>query len=162
MSAKQNKFRIAFTIVELLIGLAITAVLMVAVAVAFTASVKNYTENEEIYKTINNARQALFRMTSQLRTADPNHVGPCLPNTECTLVTSSSENITYRFVANDKKLYLITNGNSYVLCDNVADVTFTKLTAPAGSIAVQISITLNAGDMTRTLSAAVVVRRSLS
>lgn len=58
-----------FTIAELLLALAITALLLAAVAAAFNASVINYRENERIFRTINSARQALSRITSQLRTA---------------------------------------------------------------------------------------------
>jgi len=60
----------AFTIAELLLALAITGLLLAVVAVAFNASIINYGENEDVFKTINSARQALFRITSQLRTAN--------------------------------------------------------------------------------------------
>jgi len=116
--------RFGFTVVELLLALAISAMLLTAVTVAFNASVVNYRENEEIFRTINSARQALFRMTSQLRTADA--VDPDAPINECTLITPGNENITYRYNSGDNKLYLDTNGNSYVLCEHVTAMTFTK------------------------------------
>ena len=138
--------------------------LLAAVAAAFHASAINYRENEEIFRTINNARQALFRMTSQLRTADA--VDPCAPNNECTLVTPSSENITYRYNSGDNKLYLDTNGNSYVLCEYVTAMTCTKNAVLDDTIwkvkSVQISITVACGDMERTIAAAAVVRRNLN
>ena len=71
MSERGDKFTAGFTIAELLIALAITGLLLAAVAVAFNASITNYRENEDIFKTINTAGQALFRITSQLRTAAP-------------------------------------------------------------------------------------------
>jgi prepilin-type N-terminal cleavage/methylation domain-containing protein len=167
MSDKPNKFTAGFTIVELLLALAITALLLAAVAVAFKASVTNYRENEDIFKTINNARQALFRITTQLRTAAA--VDPNSPTNECTLITAASEDITYRYDNADNKLYLITNDDStdsdYVLCDNVTAMTFTKGTATEDSVtyvkSVQISITVQSGDMQRTVSAAAVIRRNL-
>ncbi len=61
--------RRGFTVVECLIGLAISAILLAAVAAAFNASLTNYRENERMYVTMNNARQALTRMTSEIRTA---------------------------------------------------------------------------------------------
>ena len=70
-----------FSIVELLLALAIGAMLLVAVAVAFNASAMNYQENEAIFKTVNAARQALLRMTSQLRTADS--VDLAAPGNQC-------------------------------------------------------------------------------
>ncbi|MHC4572239.1 MAG: type II secretion system protein, partial [Planctomycetota bacterium] len=42
MSNRQDKSVAAFTIVELLVALAITGILLVAVAVAFNASITNY------------------------------------------------------------------------------------------------------------------------
>ncbi|MFA5422883.1 MAG: prepilin-type N-terminal cleavage/methylation domain-containing protein, partial [Phycisphaerae bacterium] len=58
-----------FTLVELLISLLITGMLLAAVAVALNASAINYRENEKMYLTINSARQALERMTRELRNA---------------------------------------------------------------------------------------------
>jgi prepilin-type N-terminal cleavage/methylation domain-containing protein len=152
-----------FTIVELLFALAITGMLLAAVAVAFNASVINYRENEEIFKTINNARQALLRMTSQLRTACP--VDPNAPSNECSLFTAEGQDITYEYRSSDNKLYLITNidDREYVLCDNVISMSFIKTATDEGSDckSVQISMTVQNGDMQRTLSAAVVIRKNL-
>lgn len=154
--------RFGFTVVELLLALAISAILLTAVTVAFNASVVNYRENEEIFRTINNARQALFRMTSQLRTADA--VDPADPNTECSFISSAAEDITYRYNSANNKLYLDTGGNSYVLCDNVTAMTFTRTLTDDGldCKSVQISMTVTNGDMERTISAAAVIRRNLN
>jgi len=156
-----------FTLVELLLGLAITAVLLVAVAVALNASAINYSANEDIFKAMNNARQGLARMTTQIRTA--NAVDGNAPADRCTLITSSGENITFRYNSGDNKLYLITNDNlgdsDYVLCDNVTGATFTKDTATVDSVtfvkSVQMSLTVQGGDVSQNLSAAAVVRRNL-
>jgi len=157
----------AFTIAELLIALAITGLLIAAVAVAFNVSVKNYGENEDIFKTINSARQALTRMTSQLRTAQKDLVDPCAPDNECSFFTADGDDITYRYNSGDNKLYLIDNssGLSYVLCDNVTAMTFTKDTATEDAVtfvkSVQISMTVVSGNDQRTISAATVIRRNL-
>ena len=156
----------AFTMVELLLGLAITTLLLVAAAVAFNASIVNHRENEDIFKTINNARQALFRITSQLRTASA--VDPNSPDNECTLITAAGEDITYRFNNADNKLYLTDNlsGGNYVLCDNVTALTFKKNTATQGAMtyvkSVQISMTVVSNNIQRTVSAASVIRRNLN
>jgi prepilin-type N-terminal cleavage/methylation domain-containing protein len=153
-----------FTIVELLLALAIGAMLLVAVAVAFNASAMNYEENEAIFKTISSARQALLRMTSQLRTAigvDPNS-----PANECSFFTSAAEDITYQYRSADKKLYLITNsdGQEYVLCDNVVAMTFDRTLTDdlLNCKSVQISMTVAHGDTQRTVSTAAVIRRNLN
>ena len=156
-----------FTVVELLLALAITSILLAAVAVAFNASIINYRENEDIFKTINSTRQALFRITSRLRTAEA--VDPNSPDDECTLITAGGDDITYRYDSGDNKLYLITNDDAsdgdYVLCDNVTAMTFKKDTATEGGIVyvknVQISVTVVSGGLERTVSAAAVVRKNL-
>ena len=151
----------AFTLVELLLGLAITAVLLVAVAAALNASAMNYKANEDIYKAMNGARQALARMTSQLRTA--NAVDLSEPTNQCSFFTATNEDITYEFRSADNKLYLITNanGNEYVLCDNVTAATFTKTDDGTKCKSVQISLTVTVGSISQSLSAASVIRRNL-
>jgi prepilin-type N-terminal cleavage/methylation domain-containing protein len=165
---KNTKYKAGFTIAELLIALAISAILLVAVAVAFNASATNYQQNEDIFKTVNSARQALFRMTSQLRTAGA--VDPNAPNNECTMITAAGENITYRYNSGDNKLYLITNDDlsdsDYVLCDNVTAMTCTKTSVIEDTLIkvknVQISITVMSGNVQKMISAAAVIRRNLN
>jgi prepilin-type N-terminal cleavage/methylation domain-containing protein len=158
--------RSGFTLVELLLALAISTILLAAVGAAFNASAVNYRENEEIFKTINNARQALFRMTTQLRTADA--VDPNAPINECTLITADGEDITYWYKYADNALYLVTesDGQQYLLCNNVTAMTCTKnkvFEDPYWIVkSVQISLTVSSGDMERTIAAAAVIRRNLN
>jgi len=159
----------AFTLVELLIALAITAILLTAVAVAFNASVINYTENEKIYKAINTARQAMFRITSQLRTATAVVSDPNAPANECTFITADGQDLTYRYDASAKILYLITNDDTtdpdYKLCENVEAMTFTKNVVVEDMVtkvrSVQMAITVSAGGLTKKVAAAAVIRRNL-
>jgi type II secretory pathway pseudopilin PulG len=176
MSNELSKTAVAFTIVEVLLALAISALLLTAAAVAFKASTVNYQENEDIFRTINKARQALARITSQLRTADA--VDPCAPSNECSFITPAAENITYRYNSADNKLYLITNDDlsdsDYVLCDSVVAMTFTNDTVSEMENvngvptlitkvrSVQTSMTVESGGLQRKLSAAAVVRRNLN
>ena len=69
MKTPKRKRRRGFTIVEILLSLTILAILMTAVAFAFDASVTNYQANKSIYQTVNTARQALLRITNDLRSA---------------------------------------------------------------------------------------------
>jgi prepilin-type N-terminal cleavage/methylation domain-containing protein len=175
MSYKQEKSDRAFTIVEMLLALAITALLLAAVTTAFNASLTNYQQNEDIFKTINKARQALFRITTQLRTASA--VEPNAPANECSLITADSNDITYRYDGADNKLYLVTNDDlfdsDYVLCDNVVAMTFTRdivtevedvngAPTPVTKVkSVQTSMTVQSGGLQRKVSAAAVIRRNL-
>jgi len=172
MSTRPTKSTAGFTIAELLIALAVMGILLAAVAVAFNASFTNYRENEDIFKTINKARQALARMTTQIRTAGcefPPYgfmaVVPVEPNNCCSLYittgTGECEYITYEY--RDPNLYLINNSGEHVLCDNVKAMSFIKtLTADESEVkSVQISMTVASGDIERTVSAAAVIRRNL-
>ena len=142
--------------------------LLVAVAVAFNASAVNYQQNEDIFKVVNSTRQALFRMTSQLRTAEA--VVHDAPNNECSMLTAAGENITYRYNSGDNKLYLITNDDlsdsDYVLCDNVTAMTCTKHWVIEDTMiivkSVQISITVASNNVEKTISAAAAIRRNLN
>jgi type II secretory pathway pseudopilin PulG len=162
---RNTQYEFGFSIAEMLLALAITGMLLAAVAIAFNASAMNYRENEDIFRTINNARQALFRITSQLRTAAA--VNPFSPDNECAMITADGDDITYSYSGADNTLYLIDNptDDSYTLCDDVIAMTFTKNTAAEGSVtyvkSVQISITVASGDAQRTVSAAAVIRRNL-
>lgn len=165
---QEGRYKTGFTIAELLIAIAIAGMLLVAVTVAFNASATNYRENEEIFRTINAARQALSRITSQLRTAAA--VDPNAPSNECTLITSGGDDITYRFDSAQNTVYLITNDdptdNDYVLCENVAAMTCTKDAVVEDSQvkvrSVQIAITVTSGNSQRTVSTAAVIRRNLN
>ena len=163
---KYTKSETGFSIAELLIALAISAILLAAVAVAFNGSIINYQQNEDIFKTINSARQSLFRMTTQLRTADA--VDPNAPNNQCTFITAGGEDITYDYRNADQKLYLITNsdGLEYLLCDYVTAMTFTKNSVTEDSLvkvkSVQINMTIDRGNVEKTVSSAAVIRRNLN
>lgn len=168
MSDKKTKFVAGFTIVELLIALAITGLILVAVAVAFNASVMNYQENQGVFKTINSARQAMTRMTTDLRTAQA--VDPTESADRCSLIKADGSDITYRYDSTDNKLYLITNDDlsdsDYVLCENVTVATFQKDTETVDSVthvkSVQISMTVESGNVQRSVAAAAVIRRNLN
>ncbi len=169
MSRKPHKPAAAFTLVELLLGLAITGLLLVAVTAAFNASIISYQENEDIFNALNRARQAMFRITTQLRTAWHGAVDPAAPSNECSLITADGQNVTYRYNSTDQKLYLVTNDDltdpDYVLCDNVTAMTFTKNTVTEDSVtyvkSVQIAMTVQSGDVQQSVSAAAVVRTNL-
>jgi prepilin-type N-terminal cleavage/methylation domain-containing protein len=152
-----------FTIIECLLGLAISAVLLTAVAVAFNASVINYQENEDMFWTMNNARQALARMTSQLRTGHT--VLPTAPSNQCSFFTAANEDVTYDWRSAENRLYVKMNATnqSYKLCDNVTAATFTKIPTDDGTDCkgVQIALTVQSGHSQRMLAAAAVVRRNI-
>ena len=162
MLNKNNKK--GFTVAELLISLAISGLLLAAVAFAFQSSIMNYSENENIFKTINSARQALCRITTQLRTAEA--VDPCSPSYQCAFYTPDMDLVTYDYRSDENKLYLVSDSTDYLLCDNVTAMSFTKNVVVQDAVtkvkSVQISMTVQNGDVTNTISAASVIRRNLN
>ena len=168
MILRKAKSNAGFTLIEILLSLAIMGMVMAAVAMAFNASAINYSQNEAMFKAMNTARQALLRITTEIRTAD--HVG-IIPgddpdNSRCSMITSDSRDITYRYSSGDNTLYLDDNiaSSSYVMCDNVTAITFERTYVPDDPSAVRnvrISITVSVDDLSQTLATAAVVRRNL-
>ncbi len=153
-----------FTIIEMLLALTITALLLTALAASINASMININANEDSYKAINNARQALGRICAQLRTCGGVVVAES--SNWCGLVTDEGDIISFRFDSGDKTLYLwtLSNWQQYVLCDGVESMTFTKGVDPddPGVVRnVQISMTIKVGNVTKKLSTATVIMRNM-
>lgn len=153
-----------FTLIEIIIAVVLGAMLMTALATAFDASVKNYSSNDNIFKSMNMARQALQRMTTAVRTADSVDFGDAA--SQCAIIDADGNAYTYEFRSADKALYLIDgSSNEYLLCGEVSNVNFTKTTGLVGENTlvknVQISMSVTIGSQTQTLNAAAVVRRNM-
>ncbi len=169
MNFRKSKSNLGFTLVEVLLSLAILGMLLAAVAMAFNASAINYSENEAMFKAMNTARQALLRITTEIRTAQSVALiggGDDPDNTQCSMITADSRNVTYRYDSSDNTLYLDDNTTSsnYVLCTNVTAMTFDRATVPDDPTAirnVQISITVSVDTFSQTLATAAVVRKNL-
>jgi prepilin-type N-terminal cleavage/methylation domain-containing protein len=156
-----------FTLVELLICLAIVGIVLTAVAIAFDACVANYEANKGISDSVIKANQALSRITADLRCAadvDTNSE----PNNQCAMHTAEGNDITYLFNQNEGKLYLIDNdtSTSHILCENVGLVRFDRTTAVDDSNLVyvknvQITLTVGSGNSARNFCSAVTIRRNL-
>jgi prepilin-type N-terminal cleavage/methylation domain-containing protein len=161
MVGSNKKFN-GFTFVELLISLAITAMIMAAVCTAFNAYATNFQQNQAIGKSINDCRQALAKITQQLRTATA--VDPACGNNECVFLSASGENMKYYL--SGSKLYLLGETGNYVVCDNVTAASFIKNTAIDKGVtfvkSVQISMTVVNCGISTTMPAAVVIRKSLN
>lgn len=165
MKIKNMKSIRGFTIVELLMSLVILAMLMATVALAFNASVINYTANKDMYRAMNTARQALLRITSDIRMAV--NVDATTAANLCSIdydgnVGNGAE-ATYNFDSANKVLNLtlanVTNAGTYVLCEDVSAMTFTKTPATGNAKNVRITMTVTVGDESQTVSTAAVIRR---
>ena len=154
-----------FTLVELLISLALLAMIMAAVGVAVHASAMNYKANENIFAAMSTARQATMRITSDLRTAR-GEVSDTDPPTQCSFYTADDRNITYRWNSADNTLYLdihsVDSTDSYVLCRNVTAMTFTRTPATGDPVRnVRLSMTVTVDGQSQTVASAAVIRRNM-
>jgi len=171
MNLIKFKSNAGFTLVEVLLSLAILGMLLAAAALAFNASAINYNENEAMFKSMSTARQALLRITTEIRTAQSVALlgagaGDDPDSSQCSMITSGSGNVTYRYNSADNTLYLDDNiaSSSYVMCENVTAMTFERATVPDEPSAirsVRISITVAADGLSQTLATGAVVRRNL-
>ena len=174
-----------FTIVEVMLSLVILAVLMTAVAFAFDASVTNYQQNRGIYETVNRGRQALLRITNDLRTADDLALSTEEATTQVSFIKDTTgdgiydKDVTYRFDNSTTPgiLYYDDNltSNSYVICNNVTAATFNRtdhqidrdnglggvetITA-VRDVRITLTVTDDSGAVSQTLAAATLVRKN--
>ena len=160
------KLKSAFTLVEMLICLAVVGVILTAVAIAFDACVANYEANKGISDSIIKANQALSRITADLRCAADVCEPSAEPNNQCTMITAEGDEITYRFDQAEGKLYLVKNGTEHILCEGISSVAFEKKTGINESglqcvKSVQIILTVGTGNFARDACAAAVIRKNL-
>lgn len=165
MRTRSSGSKGGFTLVEILIAVALLAMLMAAVGVAVHASAVNYKANENIFKAMNTARQAMMRITTDLRTATAVEVSE--PINQCSMVTADGRNITYRFNGTDT-LYLdindIANPKSYILCKNVTEMRFDRTPVsgdPTKVKNVRILMKVTVGGVSQTVASAAVIRRNM-
>jgi prepilin-type N-terminal cleavage/methylation domain-containing protein len=163
-----------FTLIEILVSLVLLGMLMTAVGVAVQASMTNYRENEDMFRAISTGRQALMRITTDLRTASK--VSSSDPAGQCTIDLDGAPDedeavadwdIAYQLDDAADTLYLVIDpdgaSKSHVLCRNVTALTFTRTpAADAVAISVRISMTVTVGDHSQTVSSAAVIRRNLN
>ena len=164
MGAEKNITKRGFTITECLIALAVTGLLLAGLAVAIKASFMNYDQNRDFYDVVNKARQAMARITTQVRTGlvDPNDA---VSEDRCILLCDDGSVVTYQYDSDEDKLYLQeqSTGNEYILCDNVTAMRFVKdnNTSTGDIRAVHISMTVTDGNIEWTVSDAAVPRKTL-
>lgn len=172
-----------FTIIEVMMSLVILAILMTAVAFAFDASVTNYQQNRGIYQTVNTGRQALLRITNDLRTAQDLPLSSEEANTQISFGNDTNgdgiydQDVTYRFDSDTNTLYYDDNitSNSYVLCSNVTAATFDRTEHQIDrdngiggvdtiwavrDVRITLTVTDESGNVSKTLAAATLVRKN--
>ncbi|MGB8226791.1 MAG: prepilin-type N-terminal cleavage/methylation domain-containing protein [Sedimentisphaerales bacterium] len=162
---KIHRLQRGFTLVELIISLAIAAMVLTAAAIAFDACIANYQANKDISDAIIKANQVLARIVSDLRCATA-VVSTFEPNSQCTMFTAAGDNITYRFDQAEGKLYLVKNGTAHILCEGISSAAFEK-TPGINELGLQcvkdvrIMLTVGSGNSAQKACAAVAIRRNM-
>ena len=115
---RSRRRKSAFTLVETILSVTITAMLLTAIAVAVKTSLSSYKDNEKIAAVTQGARSALSQMMGDVRAADAVEA----LSTRLTIVPpadgSGLQQVQYEFLGDGKLYYRRTVGGattSYVL-----------------------------------------------
>lgn len=166
--SKPSFSRRGLSLIEVMISLAICAMLLVAVATAFTASSAAITQNDQFFRATQSARVSMGQMLNAIRrcqTCDVPSAG------RVNLITFDDHDCSYVFDSATGRLKLVTNDVTtdpdYVLARNVTNITFAADYAPDPStqvnrvVRVTISITVKVGNNQVLLSNSAVPRRAI-
>jgi len=168
------------SLAEVLIALAIMALLMTATAMAFDAALHSYKTNHDLASVSIAARNALHRMCNTIRSAwkDPSDPTTVMEvnaaGTECAFTDADGQDIIYRYDENSHELQMNIDGGAqwYTLVENVHPVvvgdrifTATDPTEPGfdpGTVGrMEIRFMVSQEGISRTISAAAVPRNVL-
>jgi len=166
------------SMIEVLISLAIVALLMVATGAAFDAAFSSYKQNHDMATVSVSARNALHQMTNTIRSAwntDPDVVPDdaiYITDTSCELRNANGDIINYRYNTVDEKLEVSNDGevNWYTMVENVFPIStaaedqaiFVETPGPDGTVGrVEIRFMVSQDGLSRTVSAAAVPRNVL-
>lgn len=155
--------RHALSLIEVMISLTITAMLLTAVAAAFSASTAAIENNDQFFRACQSARVALNLMLTDVRRS----TAVAVPSsTQINLITADSQDLSFAYAPNTSTLKLIKNATAqeYVLARNVKSFSLTDDTAiGAGGVTyvarISISITVEIADNQITLSGSAAPRR---
>ncbi|MBN2377930.1 MAG: prepilin-type N-terminal cleavage/methylation domain-containing protein [Sedimentisphaerales bacterium] len=174
LSSHRRRCR-GLSLVEILISLAIAALLLIATATAFNAALTSYKANHDMAMASVSARNSMHQMCSLMRSAwnDP-EVATINVNgdgTECSFTDASDRDIIYRYDADLDQMQINLDGavDWYVLMENIVPIEegeqiFTSSPPQAGDFEVgtvgrvEIRFKVNQCDVSRPVSMAVVPR----
>jgi hypothetical protein len=162
------------SLVEVLVALAITALLLTATAMAFDAAFENYKSNHNLALVSIYARNALYQMCSNIRASwnapdkgDPTEVSA--DGTECSFTDQNGRLVIYRYFPDSHQIKVNIDAAAqwYIMVDNVTPLTagdhIFSLTPPstpgfpAGTAGrVEIRFTVTHEGASRSVSAATV------
>jgi type II secretory pathway pseudopilin PulG len=162
------------SLVEIMVSLAISAMLLTAAAVAFNVSSDVVQENEEFFRASQAARVSLHQMLTNIRRGSVNLAAS--GSNAVRLVTAPEgtqtvgDDITYTYNSTTKTLMLVTNDNNsdadYPLASNVQSLSFdveqgTDYNNAQCVSRVNIAIKVRVGTNEVTLSGSAAPRKNL-
>ena len=121
-----KKSRRGLSLAEVMISLAISAMLLTAVAAAFSASSEAIEQNDTFFRASQAARVSMTQILTEVRRA--NAVAVPGNNKSLSMITHDNKDRTYSFDSAAQKLKLITNDvltdPDYTLASNCTSATF--------------------------------------
>lgn len=155
------QYKKGFTLVEILIALAVGALLLTAVMVAFNGAAISYSENQAISDAVTNARQFLYKIIQQLRTAES---VDSVTDTQCSFTDDYGNNLNYSFDETNNSIKLTKDSTDHLVCGNVSGITFTETVSaedPNIVKSIRIDLEIFQNGSTRKLSAGTSLRKNL-
>ncbi len=167
----QRRARPAFTLVEVLLTLAIMGIVLAAVAVALQAALASYTANNRIAAVAQTGRAIMDRMSREIRTA----ANVNSTSTSLTITPAADAGgltlIVYQFTGGQLHLIRTVNGaadDSVILGNgndaggNVSVSTFNVIREDIGGLcrSVKVRMTISCGNETYTATCSAALRRN--
>ncbi len=153
--------------VEAMISLSISAMLLAAVAAAFTASAQAVSSNDEFYRCAQAGRVSLNQLLREVRLCQTIQVF----SDHVDLFTADSRNRTYRFSTSQNQVLMVANDvantPSYPLASNVTACVFQSDMAPDPTthvsrvVRVTVTMTVNVGKNNVTVTGSAAPRQAL-
>lgn len=156
--------RHALSLIEVMISLAISAMLLTAVAAAFSASTSAVEHNDQFFRACQAARVSLNLILTEVRRSNAVDVPS---SSQINLITADGEDLSYIYDQNSHTLKLVKNATAqeFVLSRNVNALSFTSdISTGAGGVTfvsrVSASLTVEVQDNRVSLTGSTAPRRA--
>ena len=142
---RTKKSRRGLSLAEVMISLAISAMLLTAVAAAFTASSDAIEQNDTFFRASQAARVSMTQILSEVRRATTVNKPPTSTAICLSMKGHDGKARDYIYVAASKKLQLVTadpSAPNYTLASNCTDTTFGYELDPTNSFVTRVTVTI--------------------